>query len=921
MSRTVLGAQGDRAEQIPEDLKFPSVDGQPLPYLLGQKISVPEKVIDRLERRGLVERAMPTHRRLTVLQAPAGFGKTTLLADCCRRLIDEGVSTAWVSLDPQDEAKLLDTYVACACWNATAVNPSFLEMPQIEDTGVAKEGIESRTGFVMRVIADLGRPFVLVFDELEHLANPDSAAFLDFLLQRGPPNLHLAFACRQIPAGVNVAGAVLDGSAEMLTLDDLRFSRSEVAKFFDGKLSRAQLAKLMTESAGWPLALRISRSQTESGWKGASHATQKIVENWLESRLFAGLAAEDRDFLLDIGLFEWMDAALVDEVLERNDSIHRIETLSFLVGMLESFGDGSADRWRLPPLIRKHCARRRFRDTPQRFSMLHRRLASALERRGITVVALQHAVEAGEPALAGDILERAGGVSLFFSKGEAQFQLAHRLLSEETFEGRPRLALFRCASLILDGRMEEAKEKYLSLTGKVDGSTTGGNDAELQLATDNSVVRGLFLFFGGEHFGPESMRSHLTEIDRLVQLPRLDITARGFMEYNYCVAAHTTADFEIALEHAARARQCFENSPYMRTFTRLQEGQAAMAQGRMHDASAIYNEAKQTANACFASDLLLTSMCEALLLELAVECGRNVQGRARTSHVPEALRQGNAPFQAYVAASGAIVQSLLQLGTEGVESALSSTIEMLTDVRGRRHSALVRHVTALRVLVLVIAGRLDEGERVWDSGNLPKVTADCLDLSGQTWQEMESLSCARLRLEIGRERFVEARQLAADLIVAAEERGLRRTQMRTLALSIVLEVRAGDANAAAGHLKTYLQLYAATTYAGSLIVERKDCAPVVAAFLESGPDSSHKEAARALMAVVEGSHTSAPVLSERERDVLLRIGDQQSDKQIAIELGLSAFGVRHHIRKLFDRLGVNKRGEAVIRARELGLIP
>ncbi len=88
-----------------------SDDGRSLPWLLGQKVSVPERVAGYLHRAELVELAMPTRRRLTVVQAAGGFGKTTLLAECCRRLREDGVRTGWVSVDEQDEPGVLDTHV------------------------------------------------------------------------------------------------------------------------------------------------------------------------------------------------------------------------------------------------------------------------------------------------------------------------------------------------------------------------------------------------------------------------------------------------------------------------------------------------------------------------------------------------------------------------------------------------------------------------------------------------------------------------------------------------------------------------------------------------------------------------------------------------------------------------------------------
>ena len=172
---------------------------------------------------------------------------------------------------------------------------------------------------------------------------------------------------------------------------------------------------------------------------------------------------------------------------------------------------------------------------------------------------------------------------------------------------------------------------------------------------------------------------------------------------------------------------------------------------------------------------------------------------------------------------------------------------------------------------------------------------------------------------IGSERFEEGRSFAKELCELAAARGLKRTLMRALALSAVLEIRAG--RAATGHLEAYLNLYAETSYAGPLVREREDCAQTLAAFLEADRNVGGTEAARSLLAAMERTETSLqPALTAREMEVLQRLGKHR-DKEIAAEFGLSAFGVRYHIRKLFAKLGVRKRSEAVRRAREMGLLP
>ena len=125
----------------------------------------------------------------------------------------------------------------------------------------------------------------------------------------------------------------------------------------------------------------------------------------------------------------------------------------------------------------------------------------------------------------------------------------------------------------------------------------------------------------------------------------------------------------------------------------------------------------------------------------------------------------------------------------------------------------------LRMYLDTGTDRIDDAERAWVSADLPPDEAGWLDLTGQTWREMEALSSARLRLAIGRGRFEEARSLAGELRTVAAARGLKRTLMRALALSAVLERRAGDGAAAAAHVEDYLCVYADSPYGGPLVRE------------------------------------------------------------------------------------------------------
>ena len=886
-------------------------------WLLRQKITIPDPVAGHLARTGLRDRAMPTRQPVTVLKAPAGFGKTTLLAECCRSLREDNVQTAWVALDEYDEPEVLDKYIVFACQSVG------LDINDGSASGDAN-GVPWRgVALVSRAVGTLSGPFVLAIDEVDRLRNAASVGLLEFLLNRGPPNLHLAMTCRNLPVGLNVCGALVEGRVTMMGAEDLRFSKPEIAKIFNLRLSTSELAEIAADTAGWPFAVRIAGIRRDSMVPGSTHAEQDFAENWIESQLLRELGTHERDLLLDVGLFEWMDADLLDNVLQRTGSMRSVGTKSLLGDLLEPVPGHATDCWRLPPLIRNYCVRRRVQETPQRFKAINRRIAIALTKRGETVTAMRHAVEAGEAILAGDFLERAGGVRLHVREGVHQLRSADRLLSDDIISERPRLALVRCLALALSGRLAEARERYATVAATLPVHHGDVTEESFELSLDDYIVRTNIALYGCDRIGTEWVQALLSDRARFAESPRPDPATRGNLEYQLSIGYQLTAQFDEAFAHAELAREILAGAPRANIFPDLEIGQIAMAQGRVAEARSHYQRARRAFRKRHTRDAIpggsTSAIAKVLLQELAMECFRPAS-IPQPPRVPRTLAISATSFSAYAAAGGVTVD--LKLWYEGVEAALAATGEMMKFVRVAELPALVRYVSALRVSLLVTAARIGDAERAWRLYDLPEEPRDCLALVEQSWREMEALSCARLRLLTVQERFVEGRSFARDLCAAAAARGLRRTLMRGLSLSIALEHRAGEPAAAAGQLEEFLRLYSETPYAWPLVRERDASRPVVEATFDSTTCSPMRETMRSLLRAMRGpgeSRRLPPALSRREWQVLERIEDQR-DKEIAAALGLTAYGVRYHMRKLFAKLGARSRADAVSRAKELGLM-
>ncbi|MDE2923061.1 MAG: LuxR C-terminal-related transcriptional regulator [Acidobacteriota bacterium] len=876
------------------------------PWLLRQKVVVPDPVAGLLRRPELEERALPRRRKLTVLRASGGFGKTTLMAECCRRLRRDGVATAWISVDENDEPGVLDVYIAVACAEAGL---NLLDVSPACETAGEPAG---RIGTVLRAIELLERPFVMAFDELERLDSA-SVPLLALLLQRGPANLHLMFACREVPDGIDVASPLLAGHAEAMETEDLRFSRAEVARFFGLRLSRRALAQEIDRSAGWPVALRIARNSMAHEAGEHRHTAHRFVGNWIESRLFAALGRGDRDFVLDMALLDWIDAELLDEVLQRRDSMRHFGSMTALTGLLEPLSDGEADRWRLHPLVREHCRDRRLHEDPRRFAAVHQRIAKALAKRRVTTAAMRHAIEGSDPFLAGRIVEQAGGVRLWIRNGVPALQQANRLLTEEVVAESPRLKLLRCMALALAGHGDEARALYSTCPRSIPPSDD--NDDFRYPLEDLTVRTGLALY-GVSPVGSNWSETLFRDAARLTAAADLGPAKRGGIEYGLSILHFLKGEFDVALERLSEALES-TGTDYIVLYGGILHGQIDFVTGRLEGARAHFRRARRIARKGFLLDPTALTSCDVVTSEIALECNP-ASATADPPGVLSVLTSHGAPFSYFATASNVLIGTRLRSGRADKALALADRLVLRSRTAGL--TAFLRLIVALRVSVLVIAGRVAEAERAWRREALPENPADCVDLTAQSWREMEAVSEARARLLIAGRQWDEGRSLLRRLHAVSADVGLRTVEMRALALSIALEQQAGDSQAALRHLREYLRLFAESPYAWPLVRDRATCDNVLRTYVGPGTAAPHKQAARSLLAMCGTDDVDPPSFSERELDVLKRL-DGRQDKEIAVELGLSAHGVRYHLRSVFAKLGARNRAEAVRRAWDMGLIP
>ena len=877
------------------------------PWLLTTKVTPPEPPAGYFHRPALFRQLDPApNRRVSVLRAPSGFGKTTTLAEIARRAKKRGVLVAWLTVDEDDAPGLFGAHLAHA-FEHVGLD---LALRDSEDTWAATP-LTHQIGMLVRAIEIHAAPCLLVLDELERLPAA-SVDLLERLLRRGPRSLQFVLSFRSNP-GLDLASVVLEGSAVVVTTEQLRFSRSEIAKFFRGSLTRKELTETVDRTAGWPVAVRIDRITRTVGSAEGIERGKALTRNFLDARLLRRLSDRDRALLLDLAVFDWVDTDLVDEVLESTDTRLRLDELLALDGLLTPLDRNDAVR-RLHPFVKEHCLRLLADRDPVRKRHLHRRIAEALARRHQLIPAWRHATATGDRQFLGEMMERVGVFRMWLRDGMTCLAAADRFLTPALLEEFPRLALIRCVARRLRLQFDEARALYRTTEPKLDDMARRRGEGYLPAMLIDRLFTRVSLVGAHSRSDGDANKAEIEAVVRGAGPVEAALIACG-LHVSSCISDYQTARFETCREHGLAALSQMGRGGYRHgeIFVNLHLGMAAMSQGRVQEAADLYATARRTTKTYFTADAALATITDALVIELDIERNRTKAIEQRTLTGLTELR--GAWLDVHAAAIA--VAAELTSARHGVEVGIEFLTKEIAKVRAIGLATIVRYASALCSFLLVEAGHPDRAEQVWQDERLAVDAADLVDLDRQSWREMEVLSCARIRLltELG-DRDA-ARDLANRLRGIASERGLTRTLMRALVLSMTIDA---DTDRAVEPLVEFLRLTRSTDYLRPLVRHRDVSRRLLTRLLDKDPESELREAARSALAHLDGPPPpGVPVFSAREQAVLAGLGQGLRNREIADRLGISEDGVRHHLKNIYRKTGTTDRGGAVRRATTMGL--
>ena len=413
---------------------------------------------------------------LILVSAPAGFGKTTLLAAALRERIaedPEGTSVAWVSLDARDgDAHRFWTYALQAL---DAASPGC--------ASAALSQLEGGKGLLADVITSLinelsVRPddVTLVLDDYHLADTPDVGDALSFLLDHRPPQLHLIISTRADPA-LPIPRLRARGELVEIRASDLRFTAEETSTYLntvhDLGLSASAVDALESRTEGWVAALQLAALSLHGHDDSASFIAtfagdDRFVVDYLVDEVLDQQPAALRRFLLDTSVLDRLSGALCDAVTEGSGGRDSLETLERRNLLLVPLDDQR--RWyRYHHLFSDVLLSRLLAERPEDVPALHRRASCWYEQAGHLEPAVRHAFAAGDVDLAADLIEVAApDLRRHRAEGTLRSWLAQ--LPPTVLAKRPVLASEFIGALMSTSSFDEVADRLDALERSLDAA-------------------------------------------------------------------------------------------------------------------------------------------------------------------------------------------------------------------------------------------------------------------------------------------------------------------------------------------------------------------------------------------------------------------------------------------------------------------
>jgi LuxR family maltose regulon positive regulatory protein len=864
---------------------------------------------------------------LTLITAPAGFGKTTLIASC---IGSYDMPVAWLSLDKDDnQLHRFLTYMIAAIQTANdALGNETMQLLGAANN-VPKYAVLTN---LINDLDEVGVEIALVLDDYQVISSQEVHEAVVFLLDHCPRTFHLVIITRSDPP---LPAARLRARNQMVELRaaDLRFTKPEAAQFLNEiiglNLDDSSVAALDERTEGWIAGLQMAaismrdREDTHEFIAGFT-GTNRFILDYLMEEVLASQPPKIQHFLLYTSFLDRLTAPLCDfilamnEITRLNDGWLNSEPLSirksrYFLDYLDRANlflvplDDERIWYRYHHLFADLLQARLHQTQPDLIPRLHIRASSWLEQQKFYSESIRHLLDAHEIEHAADLVERYGA-ALLAENDPSVLQMADNL-PQEIILARPKIGVYQAWFLITQGKIADALPLLKSLWEQLAETPPDAEQYWMQ-----SIVTSALAFLN-----PQASKELLPDYRLLEEIPATEPILRNAADFLFGMTLGRQGNIEDAIKVSQESIQRESASYRSQAIPTLAPllSRLYLIQGRLHAAAALCREFLDPIKERGFRYIHTAGSMKIDLGEVLYEWNRLEEAE---QYVREGL-QDNEPWQNIMTDGFGLVVLARILQAKGDYAGALQAVEKF-ESRLLEHSRPLEFeedLHTLQIRIQIASGNLQTAsqwaeqillsERSEQQGALYRLTLGRVRLAEDRCAEVEQLLAGTSPPVAAGSQI--SRQLESNLLLAAAIAGQQRLPE---AFELIKECLATAEQE--GYIRVFLDggkpirdLLAAYLRSGALH-HKLYAQKLMNAFLPS----NQKPSSDAQTAVLVES------LTEREIEVLQLIALGKTNKEIARQLIVAPGTVKAHTASIYRKLDVTNRTEAASRARQVGIL-
>ena len=889
---------------------MPPIETNIAPWLLRSKVTPPRQLMSVIGRTDLISQLENgAEGNLIILEAPGGYGKSCLLSEWRDQSIQSDVTVCWLSIDEDDDVETFIAYLAYSAHIAGVdMTQSGLLNFEFSTGGNLKQAIHQFLACIERT----SRPVRIVLDDFERLSRAVQRDVMPSLLARLPENATIIVASRE-PVAISTVDFDHRGLVSRLGPNELRFGQQEMVRLWKGRLTQRQIERLGERTEGWPVLIRLLLTASDMGTFDIRHIDEAsyrdmAITTYFEQKILSRIEAELRRFLLEASIFDEIPYEAISDVLGQDDNrfTDRLESLEAFLAPLSGENAG----YRLHPMMREYLRQTFQNQAPERYAALQKKAAYWYSANGNHVRAVKHALAADDEMLLLAILEDTGGLGLWVQEGLIEFRAIDRYLGPEIIQKSPTAAMMRCIILVKTGKQSDAAALYADIISRHAARIS----SDEYLSVSCALAKVVLAVYGGAKIDDD-------DVERIEQSIRQSDAIlhhfEGFVLTFKCFAAHQAGCLEDAIQFAHEALRFFDlsGSLYGEVYIHLH---LAMIHSFMRPTDRGHSEFQQ------ASDLIrrelsfdsgIKYLSDVIFIEAHHEHSPyDLKNAQRLKNLVPRLLRAEGWIDIYAGAFRTLSEQSCVAGN--IDDALH-VLDLAQEFSVRNSIASLSRICVTQRAILSLLEFGPEGIDLAACASKAEEIDPAGDLEIVPWRIVE-VEC-ELHLHLANAGLITP---SLERITAFRDRQLFEGNLRVASRMSALLALSRPINQTEADLRILDMCLEgncfgrATLFIGHVLQNRVEGAGLHMKYPHLMAQLSASQVGKS---AVTGQEQQS-LVTKKERAVLSELQKGQTDKQIALSIGVTEHAIRYHLKNVYVKLNAHTRQEAVRRARALGVL-